>query len=105
MSHLKRSYTFRTDPGFTDDAKVRGYYNWLFQVPEDYLKLLRDVDYEAMCVFAFFTLLLKDIEKFWWIEGWSLHLMKRIYYLLGEEYRLIIRWPIAELGWVPERRL
>ncbi|KFA77303.1 hypothetical protein S40288_01257 [Stachybotrys chartarum IBT 40288] len=105
LQDLKRSYTFLTVKTFGDDHVVRGFYNWLSKVSDEFLKLLRDGDNEALCVFAFFTVLLRSIEKFWWIEGWAIHLIRRIYYLLDEEYRLLILWPIQELGWVPERRL
>ncbi|KAH7324827.1 hypothetical protein B0I35DRAFT_348775, partial [Stachybotrys elegans] len=104
LEALKRSYTFLSLP-FNDDDKVRGFYHWLFSVSEEFLKMLKDADNDALCVFAFYAVLLKELEKFWWIQGWAIHIVKRIYYLLDEEYRLVIRWPIEELGWVPERRL
>jgi hypothetical protein len=101
---MKRSYTFLESNKFADDQKLRGFYNWLFMVSDDYLKLLKDGDVEALCVFAFYTVLIRDLEKYWWVEGWSIHLIKRIYYLLDEEYRLYIRWPIEQVGWVPQTR-
>jgi len=74
---------------------------WLFRVSEDYLMLLRERTQEALAIFAYFCVIPKKLEANWWIEGWSTHLMTRIYNLLDEEHRLWIRWPIEEIGWIP----
>lgn len=102
---LKRSYTFLNSKQFADEDKLRGFYQWLCEVGDGYLKLLRETESEALCVMAFFAVLLRDLEKYWWIEGWGVHLIKRIYVILDEEYRLCIRWPIEEIGWIPQGRM
>jgi hypothetical protein len=102
---LKRSYTFLTgykDMRFKDEEKFRGFYTWFFWISGDYLKLLKDGDNEALCVLAYYTVLIKTIENNWWIEGWAVHMLRRIYMLLDDVHRLWIRWPIEEVGWVPE---
>lgn len=99
---LRRSYTFRDHEGFNDHDKLRGYYKWLFEISDEYLALLREADSDALCVLAYYSVLLRDLEKYWWMQGWSTHLMKRIYLMLDEVHRLSIRWPIEELGWIPD---
>ena len=99
---LRRSYTFRDNEGFNDHDKLRGYYKWLFEISDEYLALLREADSDALCVLAHYSVLLRDLEKYWWMQGWSTHLMKRIYLMLDEVHRLSIRWPIEELGWIPD---
>jgi hypothetical protein len=99
---LRRSYTFRDHDGFNDHDKLRGYYKWLFEISDEYLVLLREADSDALCVLAYYSVLLRDLEKYWWMQGWSTHLMKRIYLMLDEVHRLSIRWPIEELGWIPD---
>ncbi|KAH8593540.1 hypothetical protein B0O99DRAFT_515376, partial [Bisporella sp. PMI_857] len=74
---------------------------WLFKVSEEYLELLREKAQEALAIFAYFSVIPKRLEVNWWIEGWSTHLISRIYGLMDEEHRLWIRWPIEEIGWVP----
>jgi hypothetical protein len=87
-----------------DDLKIRGIYRWLFEISDRYLKMLRDRDDKAMCILAFAAVLLQTFAKFWWIEGWAVHLVARIYDALDDAYRLWIRWPMEEIGWVPECR-
>ncbi|KAI0024850.1 hypothetical protein F4780DRAFT_479953 [Xylariomycetidae sp. FL0641] len=74
---------------------------WIFEVAEDLLPLLRVPTQEAVAIFAFFCVLFKRLENQWWLHGWADHLIEKSYYLLDEEHRLWIRWPIEEIGWVP----
>lgn len=99
---LNRSFSFLYGGNFKDQDKLRGFYQWLFEVPDAYLGLLKQGDNGALCVLAFYAVLVKDLEKYWWIEGWAVRLMKGIYMLLDGEHRLWIRWAIEEIGWVPE---
>ncbi|KAF4984020.1 hypothetical protein FZEAL_725 [Fusarium zealandicum] len=99
---LNVSYILLHHEGLSDQDKLSLVYSWLHRVSDDYLALLKKVDEDALCVLAFFCVLLRELEKFWWFEGWSVHLIGRIFALLKDEYRLRIRWPIEQIGWVPE---
>ncbi|CAH0037103.1 unnamed protein product [Clonostachys rhizophaga] len=98
---LQRSFTIRSRDTLQFQHKMRGFYTWLYDISDEYLKLLRQGDCEALCVLAFYSVLLKDLERHWWLEGWAVHLLQRIYLLLDEEHQLWIRWPVEEVGWVP----
>ncbi|KAI8961026.1 hypothetical protein F5Y11DRAFT_358003 [Daldinia sp. FL1419] len=98
---LKRSFVFFYSSNYTDDQRLRAAFMWLFKVHENFVKLLKERDNEALCVLAFFCVLLQRLDYTWWIEGWGVHLVERIYSVLDEGYRLWIRWPIEEIGWVP----
>ncbi|KAK7424472.1 hypothetical protein QQX98_000437 [Neonectria punicea] len=102
LEALKRSYTFSDNYRFKEQGKLRGVYQWLFAISDGYLKLLKDMDNEALCILAYFSILLRELEKYWWIEGWGVHLIKRIYHMLDDQYRLYIRPAVEEIGWVPE---
>jgi hypothetical protein len=88
---------------FLDGARCESedVFVWLFRVSDEYLMLLRERTQEALAIFAFFCVFPKRLEANWWIEGWSGHLMTRIHLLLDEEHRLWVRWPMEEIGWVP----
>ncbi|KAI0114753.1 hypothetical protein F4814DRAFT_439880 [Daldinia grandis] len=101
IESLKRSFVFFYSSNFTEDQRVRAAFIWLFKVPENFIKLLKERDSEALCVLSFFCVLLRRLDYIWWIEGWGVHLIGRIYSVLDEGYRLLIRWPIEEIGWVP----
>ncbi|KAJ5289027.1 hypothetical protein N7478_002057 [Penicillium angulare] len=102
ISKLRRSYTFRDDPNFKNDDKMRGLYQWLFEMGDDYLWLLKGGNNEALCVLAYFVVLVRELEKCWWMEGWAIHLIRRIHSVVNDKYRIWIRWPMEEIGWVPE---
>ncbi|RDW82323.1 hypothetical protein BP6252_03435 [Coleophoma cylindrospora] len=76
---------------------------WTFQVSDAFLQLLKEGTQEALAIFAYGCVLMKHLDCHWWMDGWSRHLISRIFYLLDEEHRLWIRWPIEEIGWVPGR--
>ncbi|KAJ5901854.1 hypothetical protein N7495_002382 [Penicillium taxi] len=99
---LNRSYSFFYGQSFKDQDKLRGFYEWLFEIDDAYLALLKTGDNGALCVLAFYAVLVRDLERFWWIEEWAVHLIRGVYMLLDGEHRLWIRWAIEEIGWVPE---
>ena len=74
---------------------------FFLQVSEEYLIFLQERKQESLAIFAYFCVIAKSLEKNWWSEGWSNHLMSRVYALLDEEHKLWIRWPIEEIGWFP----
>ena len=100
IEELRKSYSFiykaRSTKFESGDIFI-----WLFRVSQEYLMLLREWTQEALAIFAYFCVILKRLETNWWIEGWSTHLMRRLYPMLDEEHRLWIRWPVEEIGWVP----
>ena len=98
---MNRSFSFMYGGRFKDQDKLRGFYEWLFELDDAYLDLLKCGDNGALCLLAFYTVLLKDLEKYWWMEGWAIRLIRGIYMLLDEEHRLWIRWAVEEIGWVP----
>jgi hypothetical protein len=69
-------------------------FTWVFLVSEEYLLLLKEQTQEALCIFAFFCVLMQQVDSNWWVEGWSVHLVTQIRHLLDDEHRWWIRWPI-----------
>ncbi|KAI1410598.1 hypothetical protein F5Y13DRAFT_192176 [Hypoxylon sp. FL1857] len=101
IDELRRGFAFFYGGNFTDDQRLRAAFMWLFKISDNFVNLLKDRDNEALCVLSFFCVLLQRLDFGWWIEGWGVHLVERIYNVLDEGYRLWIRWPIEEIGWVP----
>ncbi|KAI1393310.1 uncharacterized protein F4822DRAFT_423779 [Hypoxylon trugodes] len=101
IESLKRSFAFFYGGNYNDDQRLRAAFMWLFKLRDNFVNLLKERDNEALCVLAFFCVLLQRLDYTWWIEGWGVHLVSRIYSVLDDGYRLWIRWPIEEIGWVP----
>lgn len=102
ISALSRSYSFLYGQKFPDPDQLRGFWQWLFEIKEPYLNLVKSGDNAALCVLAFYAVLLKDLEKYWWMEGRAVNLLRSIYMMLDGGHRLWIRWAIEQVGWIPE---
>lgn len=105
MDDLKRSYAIVYGgpqlKAQSDDDKVRGIFIWLFKITDEFIALVGQGNSEALCVLAYFCVLMRRLDFLWWMEGWGLHLIESIYSRLNDSYRCWIRWPIEETGWVP----
>lgn len=98
---LRRCFNLFYKSGLDEEERMRGALMWLVKIPEPFVELLKSRDSGALCVLAFFCVLLNRLEHLWWIEGWAFHLIERIYSTLDERYRLWIQWPLEEIGWAP----
>ncbi|KAJ3580075.1 hypothetical protein NPX13_g485 [Xylaria arbuscula] len=101
ISTLKRCFNLFFKPGLSEESRMRSALMWLVKIPDPFMELLKGLDSEALCVLAFFCVLLNRLEHLWWVEGWAVHLIERIYSTLDSRYRLWIRWPLEEIGWTP----
>jgi hypothetical protein len=96
---LERSYKFMHNCP-EEKYETGDVFVWLFRLSDEYLMRLRDGAQEALAVFAFSCVLFKTLERFWWIEGWSAHVMGSIYDFLDEEHKGWVAEPIREIGWM-----
>ena len=76
---------------------------WQWDAAKDFIPLLRGAApyQEAMTIYAHFLIMLKKLDTQWWLEGWAIHIMERVWACLDDEYKPWIQWPIQEIGWVP----
>lgn len=102
MDALQRSFAQIYEAGQTEENRTRGIFVWLYKIRASYITLVGEGNNEALCILAFFCVLLRRLDYLWWVEGWGLHLIERIYSRLDDAYKLWIRWPIEEIGWVPD---
>ncbi|KAJ5471327.1 hypothetical protein N7530_008684 [Penicillium desertorum] len=74
---------------------------WLWTVSDQYYGYFQQRKPEAMVIFAYFCVVTKEMEWAWWMQGVSSDTISRIYYLLDEERRCWLQWPMQQVGWVP----
>jgi hypothetical protein len=74
---------------------------WPCLVSEVFIRLLNEKESWSLVVLAYYCVLLKKAEGFWWMEGWPVCVLGRIWELLEVRFRLKIRWPMESIGWVP----
>lgn len=100
---LRRAFYFFYGEELGNEAKIRSLFTWMYKIPDEFLSLLRDKNSKALCIMAFFCVLLHRLEYNWWFQGWSTHLIDRIYTALDDVHRFWIKWTIQEIGWIPKR--
>lgn len=99
---LRNSFAFiyqQGIPGF----EIGDVFVWVFRVSDDYLELLHTQEQEALVILTFFCVVLRRLDSHWWAEGWSVHLISKIYNLLDEEHKLWVSWPVEQIGWIPNQ--
>jgi hypothetical protein len=74
---------------------------WMLRVSDEYFDYLRRRTPEALVIFAYFCVVMKEMEWAWWMQGFSVHTISGIYSSLDEEHRCWLQWPIQQVGWVP----
>ena len=75
--------------------------SFVYRLDELFLSNLADRKPHALVILAYYCVLLKKIDHYWWIGNWGVTLLARIYELLDAEHRIWIQWPIEEIGWAP----
>lgn len=73
-------------------------YGWLYRLEKDYTCYLQRKEQIALVVFAYFALLLKELEVYWFMEGWAEHIIMGVDEFLDEEHKKWLEWPKEQLG-------
>ncbi|KAK2777614.1 retinol dehydrogenase 12 [Colletotrichum kahawae] len=89
------------DKDMVEGANSQVVFAWLYRVSEDFVGRLQARENLALVFFAYFAVLIKQIDGVWMIKGWPDHLIAGIYYALVPATRLWIRWPMERIGWFP----
>lgn len=76
-------------------------YVWLYQLEDDYVRLLQEGKPIALVILSYFCILLNRLGSVWWNRGWAEHLLSEIHSSLNQEYRIWMQRPMEETGWVP----
>ncbi|KAJ5381537.1 uncharacterized protein N7496_003965 [Penicillium cataractarum] len=74
---------------------------WLLRITDQFLNQLRQRTPEALVIFGYYCVILKEVEWAWWMQGFSIHIIRAIHHYLDEEHRCWLQWPMEQLGWVP----
>ena len=102
IAKLRRSFAI----AYSSDTRICNLapaFAWPIGVSDEYIALLRKHTPEALAIFAHYSILLKKLDGFWWVQGWGTNILSTTYGLLDNAHRLWIRWPIQECGWIPPR--
>ncbi|KUJ10546.1 C6 zinc finger protein [Mollisia scopiformis] len=102
VDDLGRSFPASTSPGTrVTQPSPQVVFVWLYRLPDEFVELLYQRRPIPLVILSHFCVLLNDLASSWWAKGWAEHLISEIYSSLGEEYRMWMRWPMEEIGWLP----
>lgn len=82
------------------DGEYHVVFAWLYRMRENFLERLQQHDSLPLVLYAHFAVLMHEMEIFWYMKGWTHHVMSGIYEALPREHRPWIRWPMAEVAWI-----
>ncbi|KAH7113745.1 hypothetical protein B0J11DRAFT_445816 [Dendryphion nanum] len=83
------------------DSEYHVVFGWLYRQSEGFLERLQAMEQIQLILYAHFVVLISDVERFWYMKGWTWHIMNGIWEALREENRAWIRWPMNVVGWIP----
>jgi hypothetical protein len=82
------------------DSEYHVAFGWLYRMAEEFVDRLQQRDPIPLIIYAHFVVLMLDMERFWYMKGWTHHVMSGIFEALPAEHRPWIRWPMAIVGWI-----
>jgi hypothetical protein len=102
IDELAKCYNVLYGPVTSQLFELSDVFIWLWRVPDEYLTLVRKKTPEALSILAYFAVMISRLGNWWWLDGLSGYLISTIWRELDSEYRSWIRWPIEEIGGLPE---
>lgn len=82
------------------DAEYHVTFGWLFRMTDSFLERLQQRDPIPMIIYAHFVVLMRALEQFWYMQGWTHHVMGGVWESLPPEHRAWLDWPITKVGWI-----
>jgi hypothetical protein len=73
-------------------------FGWLYTLPNPILLELQQRQPLVLVFFAFFSVLLKELESVWFLRQWPEHILSGIYHHLDDYHRQLVQWPMEQLG-------
>jgi hypothetical protein len=91
--------TYGKDDGSYDISSENQFiFAWLYRLDDGFVACLRRKRPLALLLLAYYCVLLKTIDKLWFMVGWADHILGRVHHFIGTEFGEWLRWPIEEVG-------
>ncbi|KAL1621628.1 hypothetical protein SLS56_009164 [Neofusicoccum ribis] len=102
IDNLSRSYhAVAAERSAVGRVSTQAIFVWLYRLSDEFLDCLRQHEPMALTIFAYFVVLLKELDIAWYLHGWVTHLISGIHHALSPGTRTWIRTPIERIGWIP----
>jgi hypothetical protein len=95
LKELRRAFVLTHPPyqAYYCEASLR---IWPGCISQDFVELIYERDPRALIILAYYCVLLKKNNHFWYLRGLGAGLLENIWQALGEEWRSWIQWPIEQ---------
>lgn len=91
--------TYGKDDGSYDISSDNQFiFAWLYRLDDRFVSCLRRKRPLALLLLAYYCVLLKTMEKLWFMAGWSDHIVGRVRHIIGTEFGIWLKWPIEQVG-------
>ncbi|KAL4884437.1 hypothetical protein BJY04DRAFT_8435 [Aspergillus karnatakaensis] len=91
--------------GYSLDKVARGgetmivAFQWIFQVPSEYMELYRQREPFALVILAHYAVIIHFLRRHWWMGEWGLRLVREIGQHLDSKWRNSITWVLDATGY------
>lgn len=82
------------------DTEYHVTFGWLFRMNDNFLERLQQHEPIPLTIYAHFVVLIRTMEQFWYMQGWTHHVMGGIWDSMPQEHRAWLHWPIEKVGWI-----
>ena len=90
---FKRTYT--RGPSLTVWDVV---HHWPARISDEFVTLLGNEHPGSLVLVAHYCILLKQLETYWYMNGYAARLLSQIYIRIGQKWQSWIRWPLQDVG-------
>lgn len=82
------------------DGEYHVAFGWLYRMTDTFLERLQQRDPITLIIYAHFIVLIRVLEQFWYMQGWTHHVMSGIWEMTPREHRAWLDWPTKMVGWI-----
>ncbi|KAH6975166.1 hypothetical protein BKA56DRAFT_733497 [Ilyonectria sp. MPI-CAGE-AT-0026] len=86
-----------TDGNYQGDVNNQVIFTWMYYLKDGFVARLQSLRPLPLVIFAYFALLMKTTEDFWFFSGWPRHIIYGIDGELDEAHRAWLKWPLEVL--------
>ncbi|KAF4777609.1 C6 zinc finger protein [Colletotrichum scovillei] len=94
---FKQTFGTEAEP----EAHVQGRFEvvmrWLYIMSDDFVIRIQQKEALSLILLGHFNVLFQTLEHFWFMQGWSEHLMKGLFISLPSQYAQWLQWPAEQI--------
>ncbi|KAI8171848.1 Sterol uptake control protein 2, partial [Colletotrichum sp. SAR 10_70] len=94
---FKMTFGTLAEPVDQVQGKFECIMRWLYSMEDDFVVRLQQKHILPIILLAHFNVLVQTLEHFWFMQGWSEHLMSGLFQVLEPQYSHWLQWPADQI--------